>query len=354
MEKLLPEKLLGLTPYDPVEQRFRIHLDANESFVPLPEEILHEICNSIKKFEFNRYPDPMAKGACGAFAELFGINSDYITAGNGSDELISMLLGAFLQKGDKIMTFSPDFTMYSFYSGLFELENSVYIKDEDFNVDINEVIKRLNTENIKLVIFSNPCNPTAVGIERNDIIKLLDNTQVITVIDEAYMDFWNQSVLDLIEEYENLIILKTCSKAFGLASLRCGFAISGKKMTDHIRNAKSPYNVNGLTQIIVKAILSKKEFIANAVNEVKESANMLYSGLKEIENDYNDKVIIYPSKTNFVTLKTDYAEDIFKYLLSKSICIRKLNDKILRITAGRKQENIELLKNIRGYFGKII
>ena len=178
----LNEKLKKIEAYDPIEGNYKIRLDANESCYNINEMFGDKIAEAVKKISLNRYPDPMAQGAVKAFAELYNIPEDYITAGNGSDELISILCSSFLEKGDKVLTLSPDFSMYAFYSGLFELEVETLRKEDTLRINVSSVIEYCNNNNIKALIFSNPCNPTSLGLKREDVIKLVRSVCCLVIV----------------------------------------------------------------------------------------------------------------------------------------------------------------------------
>lgn len=345
MPYALNEKLASLKPYDPIQGNYDIRLDANESFFNLPESIKEEIGKEITKLAFNRYPDPYASNAVKAFSNFYGLQEKYVTAGNGSDELISIITSCFLKSGNNVVTLAPDFSMYAFYGDLYELNNYVYDKAQDFTVDIDDLIAYCNNNKADMLIFSNPCNPTSLGIEKKDVIKLIDNVSCLVVLDEAYMDFWNESLLDKISDYDNLIILKTCSKALGLAGIRFGFAVAGDTITTALKAAKSPYNTDMISQKIVEVTLSHKKELTDNLSQIILNNKELLNGINALNKKYNCFEKVYDSKTNFVFIKTDKCNLIFDRLLENSIAVRKFKG-FLRISTGSKQENNKVLKVI--------
>lgn len=345
----LNKKVKNLKPYDPICGDFEIRLDANESFIQPSDKMMEDVMNAVSNVALNRYPDSTAYDACEQFAKLYDIPSNLVVAGNGSDEIISVIMTAFLQKGDKVITLTPDFSMYNFYTSLVECECIEFAKDDDFNVDFDKLILEINNINARMVIFSNPCNPTSVGFLAKDVKKLIENTNALIVLDEAYMDFWDQSLLCDIKNYDNLIVLRTCSKAIGLASIRLGFAVANTKLINVIKSAKSPYNVNSLTQAVACSLLSKKEYIEQSIEAIKNSLDMLYFELKKIEEKIPEKLKVYKSNTNFVFIKTQDAKQIFEFLKTNGIIVRNMNG-YLRITAGSQDENKKLLSQIKKFY----
>lgn len=341
----LNEKVKNLTPYEPISGTYEIRLDANESFLKVPEEIENEMVEALKNTAFNRYPDPMATKLVDGFSKYFKVNPECVTAGNGSDEIISVITNAFLQKGDKILTLEPDFSMYRFYAEIAECECVKYQKDENLDVNIDDVISLANSENVRIVIFSNPCNPTSRIITKEDIRKLINNTDALVVLDEAYMDFAeDESLLGEFENYDNLIILKTCSKALGSAALRLGFAVANKTLTNVIRAVKSPYNVNSVSQALGEVLFAHPDYIDKCIETVINSRKELYSEILKINSDNIEKV--YETHTNFVFMKVKNAKKIFEKMKENSIIIRNMGD-YLRVTAGTKYENEKMLETFK-------
>ena len=150
-------KASSLQPYDPVEGSYAVRLDANESYL-LPDAATKAAMSAaVAALDFNRYPDPLATDACRAFANMYGVSPDLLTAGNGSDELISVILSTFLQKGEAMMVLMPDFSMYKFYTHITENRCVVYEKDADLQIDVDAVLQQAAAEDVRLIIFSNPC-----------------------------------------------------------------------------------------------------------------------------------------------------------------------------------------------------
>lgn len=341
----IADKLQNLVPYDPIKGNYKIRLDANESFVSTnPDELSAAVSGAV----LNRYPDPYANDLINVYADLYEIDSDLITAGNGSDELISVILSSFFAKGEKILCFYQDFSVYSFFSFLYELDAVLEKKEADLTINIDAVIKKINSENIRGIIFSNPCNPTSLGIEKEDVKRLIESTNALVILDEAYMDFWEeeQSLIKETASYDNLIVLRTCSKALGMAGLRLGLAVSNTKITAKLRAVKCPYNVNALTQCAAAYFLRNKEEMKKRINLCKAAKEELYSGLISMDLPFIEK--IYPSVTNFVLVKTDKAKEIFDYLLDNSIAVRFMGDH-LRITAGTSEENKALFDALKKF-----
>lgn len=352
MSYKLNKKLVDLVPYDPITGHYDIRLDANESCFNLNDALKAKIAKSISKIEFNRYPDCLAKAPIKAFAELYNIPEDLISAGNGSDELISIIEGCFFEAGDTIVNVSFDFSMYEFYAQLYEVNVETYQKEADLTIDPDKLIAFCREKGAKGLIFSNPCNPTSLGLERAAVKKIIESLDdVLVILDEAYMDFWDQSILADADKYSNLIILKTCSKAIGMAAVRFGFAVANKTITNAIRAAKSPYNNDTVAQTIVADILSEKEYLKECRDIIVANTKKLYNDIAALDRKYGCFEKIYEPCTNFVFIKTDEFENIYKFMLENSIAIRKFKGAV-RITAGSAEENARFMEVLENYFRK--
>ncbi|MBR3297281.1 MAG: histidinol-phosphate aminotransferase family protein [Firmicutes bacterium] len=240
IERYLPEKVRRIEEYVPNEAIYPIRLDANESpYQPSPG-LRSRFAAIAQEVSYNRYPDPAARALISAFCSVYGVEPDCVAAGNGSDELISILYGSFLAAGDKVMILSPDFSMYSFYDGLAEAQLIRWEKADLRSIDFEAASALASKEKVRMVIFSNPCNPTGVVYDRETILNFVKSLSCLCVVDEAYMDFSPQdhSVMDMCGKVPNLIVLKTLSK-MGLAALRVGFAVSGREIAAAIRKVKS-------------------------------------------------------------------------------------------------------------------
>lgn len=346
----LNKKISELTPYQPITGDYKIRLDANESCFNLPQDILDEIKLAVASVDYNRYPDPNATELCKAFANYYSIDSKNVIAFNGSDELISILMSSFMMSGETVVTVEPDFSMYRFYASLAEVNCISVSKGEDLSVDVDSVINAVKDNNARAVIFSNPCNPTSKGISKDNVIKLITSLEdTLVILDEAYMDFWDSSLLDLVNSYDNLVIMRTASKAVGAAAIRLGFAVANPVISNALKAVKSPYNVNTVSQVIGTIIYSNKDYLKNRQETIIKLRKNLYDSLMKIEANNSDKIKIITGCSNFVFIRTDIGKEIFDYLLNNGVAIRFMGD-YLRITAGTEEENTQVVKLLNEFF----
>lgn len=346
MSFVLSEKVRSLSPYEPISGEFDIRLDANESYFPLSREIMEEFCLKLKELELNRYPDGSERELISAFAKRYDLDENCICAGNGSDELISVIIGALLPKDSKILTLEPDFSMYRQYAYAFEKAGLREEKDDSFSFNPKEIAKRINAEGIDCLIFSNPCNPTGAEIKKSDILYLAQSTDALIIADEAYMEFSDGkcSVLKEAEEQKGLIVLKTLSKAVGLAGARLGFAVCEKETAKALNALRSPYNLNSMSQLLGKIVLSRGEELDLSIKNIKIQTNRLYSFLAESRLSYIKNV--FPTRANFVLIEPKDAKELWERLAKRKIAVRQLG-KYIRISAPAPEEEARLFEALR-------
>lgn len=347
MKYQIPKAIEELIPYEPISGDYKIRLDANESYRNLQPEQLKLLQEKLSEVNFNRYPDPYARKLCRAFGEYYGVDENLVTVFDGSDEALALMSATLYEKGQKLGVFTHDFSMYRQYAETYKTECVMIPKEEDLTIDVDKTLRFIAENGISALLFSNPCNPTSLGLERAEVIRLIEGTDALIILDEAYMDFWSESLLDRVEEYDNLIILKTCSKAVGLAAIRLGFVVANPKFTRVLRAVKSPYNVNTVSQLFGEVILSQKDYLTAVCDEIVENRKSLEREIRALANTCPVLEEPYPSCTNFVYFKTAQTEEIFRRLLAASIAVRKMGD-YLRISTGSEEENKVLLRELAG------
>lgn len=343
----LPEKLSSMVPYDPSEDEYQIKLDANESFYDMPDELREAIGDAIQFTAFNRYPDPAAKVLRKMAGRAFGVHMDCIVCGNGSDELLSLITNTFIPKGGKVMVIMPDFSMYQFYAEVSEFEVAKVMKDENFAITADELIAQAKEIKPSLLMFSNPCNPGGQGFTREEIVRICTAlSDTLVVVDEAYMDFWDQSILDVCTGFDNVLVLKTLSKAFGCAAIRMGFAIGNTELVGQLNKTRSPYNINTLTQSAACVVLENLDTIKARTAQIIANKQQLEQAIQTLAEQYGHMTVV-PTHTNFAVVKSDKCTEIFEALKEKSIIIRNFAKfGFLRITTGSESENAVLLEEL--------
>jgi len=367
----IAEKLKQFKPYVPNEQICPVILNAGEHFYA-PDT---DYAAVLKDVQLNRYPDPRAEEVCRLAAAYFGVGGDTLpVAGNGSDELISLLCTALLPRGSRVLVAPPDFSMYEFYAATAELELVTLPKTDSLQLDMDSFINA--AQNVDTIFFSTPCNPTGQLVPPADIERLLTATNALVVVDEAYMDFAGgssaageeSSMLRRIDKYSNLIVLRTCSKAFGLAGIRLGFAFAQSPITEALHAVRSPFNINALTQAVGAAILSQPEKLHAMTQAVQENKAKLEARLSELfakvaktddgapgcasPTKQGQEIYLVPALANFVLLRGTETKAIHGYLQEHGIATRLLPPDLLRITVGSETENGVLWQALCAYYNQ--
>lgn len=349
----LPQKVLELTPYAPIVGEMRIRMDANESCFPLPEELRAGVRSRLEGVELRRYPDPYAVECCRLAARYYGVREDQIVAGSGLDEILSLLSYTLLPKGAKAAFFREDFSMYAFYNALAELTPVALGKRADLTVDVEGTAAAICREGAEMFVFSNPCNPTSLLLGSGEVERLIRSVPALVVVDEAYMEFSGDSVLGLIDRYENLLVLRTCSKAVGLAGARLGFAMGNTRLITALKAVKSPYNVNALTQAAAAAVLSKPEYIDRCAQEMASFTRALAEEIRRIGGEYPAHIgKVYDTRTNFVYLEAPRSAEISSRLAQQGIAVRRMEGH-LRVSTGLPEENAQFLAALREIFSSL-
>ena len=323
------KKMMGKVPYEPICGSYKVRLDANESPFPIPQNIIEKFTAWLADNTLDRYPDPFCVELRRAFANRYGVDMARVVAGNGSDELISVIMTSLFDSGDSLVVATPEFSMYAFYAGL--SENTVYFTQKGENYNLDSLLGFVKEKGARAVVFSNHCNPTGQGFDRDSVLKFVESCPALCIVDEAYMDFWDQSILDVCDRYENLIVLRTLSKAFGAAGLRLGFAVGHKSLIDAINVARSPYNVNTLSQklgtLVLESDIDNGAFLASQAQKLSARLGELLPEAK-----------IYPTCANFVYLQHRDSQKIYKGLLERGVAVRYFSPDRLRITSSTDEE----------------
>lgn len=324
---LIRPNIAQLIPYSSAREEYTgttgIFLDANE----FPEG------------KYNRYPDPEAKAVQSVLAAQIGCAANQLILGNGSDEIIDWVQRAFGIPGtDSIIVCPPTYGMYEVYANINNLECIRIPLTGEFKLDIPQIL----AQKAKILYLCSPNNPT--GNELENIEILLQNFQGIVFLDEAYIDFSpSNSKIELLQNYPNLIIAQTLSKAKGLAGLRLGIGIAHPEIIAVLKKIKPPYNVSQANQEL--ALQALQNWDATAIETLVKERDKLVEGLK------NNPLVrrIFPSVTNFILVEMTEADRIYAFLTSRNLIVRNRSKDVpntLRITVGTPQENELLLKTL--------
>lgn len=321
-----------------------VRLDFNENTLGCSPKVIKALKNLTSE-EISTYPEYSKLRK--KLANYLKIKKEEVFATNASDEAIKVVMDVYVDKNDEIILPEPTFAMFRFYAELAGAKIKSIVYNRDLSFPKNKILNSINKKT-KLVVLVNPNNPTGTSIKREDIIKILNKAKnSIVLLDEAYYQFTGESCVDLINKYNNLIILQTFSKAFGMAGLRLGYVISNKNNIADMLKASSPYSVNVSAVKAAFAAIDDKEYVEKYVKESIESKKMLYKELKKLN------IKAYPSAANFVLAYFgDKASGACSKLRKKNILVRNRSSDIMldgcvRITCGTRKQTSMLIKELK-------
>ena len=342
---LIRKNILKLTPYSSARQEYTgnegIFLDANENAF-----------GSVVEKSLNRYPDPLQQKLKAKIGHIKNVRPESIFLGNGSDEAIDLLIRAFCEpREEKIIVLPPTYGMYEVCAAINAVEVCKIPLHPSFEINVKEVLAQAD-HRVKLIFICSPNNPTANCFAASAIETLLHNFHGVVIIDEAYIDFAvGKSWLPRLTEFNNLVILQTFSKAWGLANIRLGMAFAPQPALIKILNKiKYPYNVSGVTQQIVLNALDKVQEKDRMVQQILHERNRLRSRLEALPIVKT----IYPSDANFLLVKVQDAREIYQFLVEHHVIVRNRSnvthcENCLRITVGTPEENDTLIQTLKKY-----
>ena len=340
IDNLIRANIRSLKPYSSARDEFtevaEVYLDANEN-----------------PFEngYNRYPDPYQRKVKERLSEIKGVTPEQILIGNGSDEVLDLIYRAFCEpKIDNVVSHNPSYGMYPVLSGINNVALRKVNLDEGFQLNAAAMMEA-SDEQTKLFFVCSPNNPSGNILAKSEIEKLLNLKRGLVIIDEAYIDFAaTGSWLSLLDQYDNLIVCQTLSKAWGLAGLRVGMCFASAKIISVLNSIKPPYNVNELSQqAALKALNEEDEFKRklNIILAEKTKMEKTLSAMKGI-------LEVFPSEANFLLVRVADATALYSYLLTQDVIVRNrtkeyLCENCLRLTIGTTEENNRLMESIQEY-----
>lgn len=338
LDKLVRNNVRSLSPYscarDEYQGKGEVFLDANEN----PYGSL------------NRYPDPYQKELKSAISKIKNVPEEKIFLGNGSDEIIDLCFRVFCDPGtDKALTFSPTYGMYGVSAAANDIQIISVPLNDRFRIDYDDIKPWLSDIKLKLILICSPNNPTGNCQDITLLEKIISGFDGIVLLDEAYIDFAGKpSFKDRIDAYQNLIVMQTFSKAFGMASVRVGMTFANPGILHYFNKMKPPYNISTINQKTVLRKLSDLSSFKEEVRKIIEERIRLSSEL--IKLPVVEKV--YPSDANFILVRFSDAAKVYNYLADNRIIVRNRSSVVsncLRITIGKKSENNRLLKTLKSF-----
>lgn len=319
-----------------------VKLDANEGSKDLFKDLVKQLG---EEFYLNVYPDDSYIDLKKAICNYVGCKTSNICVGNGSSELLDLCIKTFVDREELILSLDPSFAMYCIYAKIFDTKYIGATSDDDFVINTDKVIDLIKEKDPKVTIICNPNNPTGSMIKKDDVIRIIKSTDNIVIVDEAYMEFGDESVVEEIENYKNLIVVKTLSKAFSMAGIRTGYLIACEELVNTVEKVRPPYNLNSISAFLATKALEKKDKMIAYVKGIKKEREKVYKSLL----DMNIKV--FPSGANFLFFHSNI-KNLEDKLIREDVLIRKFGGKLdnhYRVTIGSVDENNEFIKAMKKF-----
>jgi len=344
---ILRENIKKLVPYSSARDEFSgeasVYLDANENSYGSP----------LTRW-YNRYPDPLQRKVKTKLSQIKAVPAENIFLGNGSDECIDILFRAFCEPGkDNVIICPPTYGMYEVSASINDVQVKKIPLTPAFQLNLPAIEEAVD-DHTKMIFLCSPNNPTGNALNREDIEIILNNYFGLVVLDEAYINFSRfRSFSQELNEYPNLVILQTLSKAWGLAALRVGMAFTSTAIIEVMNRIKPPYNISQASQELVLKSFEEVEQVNHMIQEIVSQRDELKKILENIDGIQT----VYPSDANFLLVKVHNARSLYEYLLTKGIVVRdrsnvSLCEGCLRITVGTAPENKTLVTEIKSFMAQ--
>lgn len=345
-------RLKELKAYKTETTPCKVRLSSNESPFDLSEELKEKISQAVKSIPFQKYPDPTVKELKEIIADFIGevdgikISPDNLVLGNGSDELIHLIISVVGEIDQPVMYPVPTFPMYQVSADIIGRPKVEFFLNESFNIDPSD-LEVVFYESPQIALFASPNNPTG-NLLNPEAIKMTIERGIFTVVDEAYIHFSDsKSFIDYALERENVVVLRTMSK-IGLASIRLGYLIANKEVAQLLDKARMPFNITYPTQTVAKVVLTEgRKEIRNQIDFVKRERERVMAKLKDIKD-----LKVFPSDANFYLVKVKDAKEIHTKLIEKGVLVRNMShlpkmEGCLRVSIGKPEENDAFIKAIQ-------
>ena len=323
-----------------------VKMNLNENFAIPNDTIQKMLLDACRSIDVRAYPPPRGSLAIKAISQFLGFGEDEVSVANGADEIMDLLMKVFVRKGSKVITVEPSFPMYTFFTQLYGGSTVPVLLRPDFSLDVDAVLEKAG-KNTKLLFVCSPNNPTGNQFREADIKRLLQEFNGVVIVDEAYVDFAQGSVINWVNDYDNLAVLRSFSKAFGLAGLRLGYLVSNTSIVDYIQRVVGPFNVNSVTQQTIALALEKWSYFKEQIEYVVNEREWLMKNLQQI-----DGVNPYPSDTNFILFKVTKSNltsaAVTERMETRNVLVKdrghlQLLENCIRVTVGNRDMNEKFL-----------
>jgi len=361
IEELVRKEIFGLSLYEvegilsrkPSEKVTK--LDLNENFAVAGDivgKLLLEVCQDV---DIRLYPPLYGAIAVKTISEFFGFSESEIFVGNGEDSVLDSLMKVFMKKGSKVLVVEPTFPMYGYFTQLYGGKKVTALLKPSFELDVNGILEKCD-EKASLLFICSPNNPTGNQFRRGDVEKILQEFKGVALVDEAYVDFAKYTIIEWAKKFDNLVVLRTFSKAFGLAGIRAGFLVSNKSIVEYVKRVTPPFDVNIVTQRVIALALQNWSYFLQRIKYIREEREWLRSALAKI-----DGVIPYPSDANFILFKVTKdnlsSSTVKERLERRGVLVKDrgnlpLLENCIRVTVGMRNLNETFVSALKDALGE--
>ncbi len=341
---LFTDKVQAMQAYHVPDSGGMIKLDAMESPYTLPPEMQQAMATAVSLASINRYPNPSSTSLIAKIKKVFELpdNCD-VLLGNGSDELIQIILMATMRPGAKVLSPAPSFVMYRQTAELLDMQYIGVDLNDDFSLDEAAFLAALEKEQPAVTFLAYPNNPTGGLLNKAFVEQVMQTATGLVVVDEAYTAYAGDSVVDLIGQYDNAVLIRTVSK-IGMAGLRLGYLVASPQLVSQFDKVRMPYNINVLTTASARFLLGQMSYIKETVDKIIRHKQSLFACLSA-----QNGLTVYDTQTNFLLVRVDDASAVYQRLRDEyKILVKNLHgshpvlDNVLRITVGKKKDNEKL------------
>ena len=348
---LINDTVRALKAYHLEPETVSVKLNQNENPFDWPLQIKEQIAAFCIERPWNRYPPFIPEKLKRLLADYVGVSSDSIIVGNGSNEMLLVLMLSLVKRSSKAIVCQPTFTVYRLLLEGMGSEALAVNLDSNLNFDIDTIIETSQNNSGSVLILCSPNNPTGTSMGESELRRVLDRHTGFCILDQAYVEFGGFNAIPLLKEYPNLIITRTFSKAFAGAGLRLGYMIGSPEIISEINKIKLPYNINFFSDHVASVLLQNREMLQDSLRCILSERDSLFSFLQKMPFD-----TVYPSSANFFLVRTEKKQAYFEYLKSQDVLVRDVSNypmlqNCLRISVGTIEENALLKEATSRFFG---
>ncbi len=339
--------LADIVPYDPKYLPADAIMSANENPCDIEQDMRRQVMDAVRRASFNRYPDPLANDLRDKIAQANGLEREQVLMGNGGDELLFNIALAWGGPGRTLLNLPPTFSVYDHNARLTGTNVVNIARKDDYTIDEEAVLECLRQGDIDYVIITSPNNPTGQQARDAFISEVLNTTDALVVVDEAYFEFSRHTTRPYLNQHKNLLILRTFSKSFSLAGVRMGYVLGHEEVVRELIKVRQPYSVSAVSQAIAGVVYENRGKFEPGITRIIEERNRVFGALKKFPG-----VQPFPSDANYILFRLENAAEVWEQLYEQGILIRDLSnssylESCLRVSIGTPEENDAFLQALR-------